>query len=273
MLVAITARDSGDVVSKSLLRVHKNDSNFSIIDISDLTASAKININHSGCSQLTFGNLIQLPPQASACINRAMINSDILALSKEKPHILQTELECLLQTYINNFAKSTAKAGLYSLCGDYLPLYMQWQKVQKELPICIVPKYQYVFGSLAPDVHDFQFPIYKSTFDLRTWKPNSEPASFWHTFVVDRPKGKPVVVANIGESIFFSEEQNDSLKIQLQKFSLIICKIFSSEIGETLFFIDNDSICFAAFSHLIKLNIPDEAIDEAVITLIKKYQN
>ncbi|PHV11183.1 hypothetical protein [Chitinimonas sp. BJB300] len=273
MLIALTSRDSGDVISASLSRLSEGNANIATLDMADVVEKAYLELGEDGCCNLNFNDTNWQQPMLNAkvCLNRALINAKTLTQSKENTRILQTELEDVLRSHINNIPQASAKAGMYGLCGDYLPLYLQWQRVQAIVPACLVPKYQYAFGSVAPEIDDFKAPIYKSVFDFRTWKPNTPPQSLWHTFVVDRPAGQPLVAVIVGEKVFFSTALESELQQRLEAYSIFIAQAFGSEFGEILYFIDGDSVCFAAHSHVIRLDIPSQSLDDAVATVVRKY--
>ncbi|MGQ5524808.1 hypothetical protein ACUHMQ_16315 [Chitinimonas sp. PSY-7] len=273
MLVALTSRDSGDVISASLSRLSEKNTNVATLDLADLVGNAYLDLSEDGCCNLHFNNTNWQQPmlKATACLNRALINAKTLTQSKEDTRILQTELEDVLRTQINNIPNASARAGMYGLCGDYLPLYLQWQRVQENLPDCSVPRYEYAFGSVAPEVADFKAPIYKSVFDFRTWKRNTPPKTYWHTFVVDRPAGVPLVAVIVGEKVFFSNTLESELQQRLEYYSVVIARAFGSEFGEILYFIDGESVCFAAHSHVIRLDIPAQSLDDAVAEVVQKY--
>ena len=273
MLVALTSRDSGDAISASLSRLSEKNVNVATLDLADLVGNAYLDLSEDGCSNLHFNdeNWQQRMLKAKACLNRAFINDKTLTQSKEDTRVLQTELEDVLRKQINDIPNASARAGMYGLCGDYLPLYLQWQRVKDKLSDCLVPRYEYAFGSVAPNIADFKSPIFKSVFDFRTWKPNTPPSTFWHTFVVDRPAGVPLVAVIVGEKVFFSNGLESELQKRLEHYSVIIARAFGSEFGEILYFIDGESVCFAAHSHVIRLDIPTQSLDDAVATVVQKY--
>lgn len=273
MLFTLTSRDSGDAVSMSLSRLIGQGNDLAAIDVADLVRKAHSRIAPDGSSGLIFDDMDwqRAISQAKICINRALINNKTLTYSEENARILQTDLEAYLRFYINRMPKASARAGMYGLCGDHLPLYMQWQRVKERLPDCLVPRYHYAFGSAAPNIDGFTAPIYKSVYDFRAWKQNAAPEIPWHVFVVDRPTGQPLIAAIVGDRVFFSALVEKRLQQQLDAYSVVIARAFGSEFGEILYFVDGDRICFAAHSHVIKCNIPDNDLDEAVMAVVNNY--
>jgi hypothetical protein len=269
MLIALTSRNSGDAVSDALNRLSLINPNIITVDVADLVESARLYLTDDGCNHIVTDEYwSELAVKWEFLLNRAFLSGNTLAVSKENSRILQTELEQLLRDHINNVPNASARAGMYSLCGDYLPLYLQWQKVKENLSECLTPNYQYAFGSVPPKIDGFVAPIFKTVFDFRTWKANAPPKRHWHTFVVDRPAGNPVVAVVIGGRVFFSVTLSIELQQRLNNYSIVIGKSFGSAFCEILYFISDNNICFAAHSHVVKFHVDEDVLDQAIVEYI-----
>lgn len=205
---------------------------------------------------------------ARPLLNRAFISAATLA---ERPidcisePSLQTELESALLDAIGACPDTTARPGMYSLCGDHLPLYLQWQRMNAACPDLPTPRYAYAFGSVAPEVGEFSHPIYKSAYDLRAWKPNSPPSFWWHTFVVERPAGQPIIASVIGMTVLLHGlVEAQSVYHRIVQVSRQICREFGSAFGEILYFVSGETVTFAAFSHVMATDFPASEVDSAL---------
>src|SRR4029077_15948437 len=82
----------------------------------------------------------------------------------------------------------------YSTVGKLVPLFTQWSMVTKGIPGVRVPIFKYGYGPEKISAEDLANPIYKSPFNFYEWRPNDPPEGVtMDTFVVDRPKGEPLL--------------------------------------------------------------------------------
>ena len=198
-------------------------------------------------------------------INRAFIYDASLQTEKDfPPDVIQLETECHFRQCIEAVKQASARAGLYGLCGDYLPLYLQWKRVRATNLNVKLPRYDYAFGSLRPDVKDFVTTVYKSPFDLRTWRPNSPPEQDWHTFVVERPKGSAVIAILVNNSVLLNTELDSKTAELVRHYSRELGHLFGSCFGEILYFIEDDIITFAAFSHIVSKQFSEDSMDRVM---------
>lgn len=274
MFLALTSKHSGDAVSDSLVRLSLKRPDMTVLDVSEVSASAAVAFQPDGCARL------RLPPATEKAlwarrtfVNRGLLCNESLLAGSDSIELLQTEVEHLLRQAINDAPAATARAGMYGLCGDYLPLYLQWRRVGELNLSLTTPHYTYEFCSVPPDVTGFAAPIYKSVFDLRTWKPNAAPPSFWHSFVVDRPVGQPVVSVVIGQRVLVSCAVPQATRQRIEQASVAVCKAFGTQFGEILFFHEGQQLCFAAFSHVVKQSLAAPELDQAVEALLQSHRH
>ena len=267
MALLIYSRSVPDVIASSLIRAaHPG---VLLVALEDVVSQARINLRVNGGYELEGADeFLQAIAVDKFLINRAFIGKDTLESSgqAERPSqlALQTELESALVAAISSSSEATARPGLYSLCGDNLPLYLQWLRVRSECPEFNTPNYAYAFGSLAPEVERFKNVIYKSAYDHKAWKPNSPPAFWWHTFAVDRPDGTPVVASVIGDNAVVVGEVANPVICMIRKQSPSIARLFGSEFGEILFFVEGSEVCFGAFTHQVTGRGANERVDALV---------
>lgn len=256
-----------DAVALSLLRIASKREDLATVSIEDFIKEASLNQREDGGHELTsdphLSNLIQGAP---VLINRAFLGQQTLRAKGDNgvsDLTLQTEIESTLRETIGLNLNSTADPGQYSLCGHYLPLYLQWSQVLDACPWLRVPRYTYSFGSVPPDVSDFSRIVYKSPYDFRSWKPNKPPDFWWHTFAVDRPAGVPVVATVIGgDSVVQGADIGEDVRSIVRDSAQAICRTFGSTFGEILYFADESEVTFAAFSHPVASDIDPAVIDQ-----------
>jgi hypothetical protein len=147
--------------------------------------------------------------------------------------------------------------------GHALPLNLQWRALSGRVPDIGTPRFIYGFGAETVDVSDFREPLWKSPFDLYTWKAvDGGTRQELHAFVIDKPAGEPVVS-------YFVGSQSDSFKLRsgadLDADEVVLEKIrrgveaagdlFKAYMGECLFFVDGQDVVFAAFSQHMKTSV------------------
>ena len=89
----------------------------------------------------------------------------------------------------HKFSKITSLPGLYSLCGDKLPLNLQWH--QKN--VSIYPKYfEYSFGYDTSN-EGAQKPVFTEPDNYYYWKSEKNDKPRWNSFIIDKPEGLPIV--------------------------------------------------------------------------------
>lgn len=265
MVMLLYSKAVKDAVSAALLRIASKRSDIEAVSVEDLIAKSVVRRRANGGYQLDFKtDALAQVALAPLLVNRAFISEGTLTMRTKRTVsdlALQTEMESALSDAINLCQKSTALPGQYSLCGHHLPLYLQWSRVRATCPGLCVPRYAYPFGSVAPEVNEFSKVIYKPAYDLRTWKPNSPPPFWWHTFAVERPAGNPIVASIVdGNVLIHGEAGTNACEIILDR-SNDICRAFGTIFGEILYFADGDTITFAAFSHPMATEIAPSKID------------
>lgn len=159
-----------------------------------------------------------------------------------------------LQHILKKYQGWSVENCQYSTVGKVLPLHLQWLCVERALPDIKTPSYLYGYGPEVVNFADFENPICKSPFDLYSWKTvNNLDKSALDKFIVERPKGSPVLSFCIEDLIFVCDpstglELTDDRIIQ---FTRDVARLFcrTTRIAEILWFIDEDRVTFAAFSH------------------------
>jgi hypothetical protein len=143
----------------------------------------------------------------------------------------------------------------YSTVGKVLPLPTQWRLVLQNFPDVGVPAYKHGYGPEVVPAEDFERPIFKSPFDLYSWKTNERPEEVvWDQFIVEAPAGTPVLSYFLGSTVIVSSlraevELEPRSVDRLSNLTLGIGRLFGADVGEILWFIDGDELTFAAFSH------------------------
>lgn len=157
----------------------------------------------------------------------------------------------LLKTYVQPCSLNQQ----YSTVGTLVPLFTQWRVVKEHMPGVSTPEYRYGYGPEIIDADGFDNPIYTTPFHLYDWRPNSPMVGIpLDTFIVERPKGNPLVAFFCGEHVamrWLDEDNlvNDSIAVPLRKLVLSVKDIFTAFVGESLWFIDEEISTFASFSH------------------------
>jgi hypothetical protein len=128
--------------------------------------------------------------------------------------------------------------------------------VKKAIPGISLPQFKYGYGPELVDASDIEAPIFKSPFDLYTWRPNTptEKEDPVDVFVVDRPRGRPLNAFFCGQHVGMKwlDEPSDvdaNTRTSLTPLVLGVKDVFTAFIGETLWFVHGNEITFASFSH------------------------
>ncbi len=154
--------------------------------------------------------------------------------------------------------------------GHLLPLNLQWRAFAERVHDVGTPRFAYGFGAQELDVSDFREPLWKSAFDLYTWKTAAGAARpELHPFVVDKPTGEPVVAYFVGEAcdafaLRTYDEPGAEIKARLAACMAPVRDAFKPFMGECLFFVDGESIVFAAFSNHLKTSVAHERFASVV---------
>ena len=144
----------------------------------------------------------------------------------------------------------------YTGLGKLLPLPTQWFIIAQNLPHVATPYFRYGYGPEIIDAEELCEPIYKSPFDLYTWKPNERvEGSIWDDFIVSRPAGRPILAYKLTENVKVEAldggEIDSTSSDVLADLTVETLELFSANIGEVLWFLDGDRPVFAAFSHFL----------------------
>lgn len=266
MLSMLYSRFSPDAITRSALRVGQYSPHMQAVCVEDAMEQGQWRMDDAGRFNLSLPDALKAPfRNGSYLLNRAFIYAESLQVPSGFPlKVVQLETECVFRQLIDSAERTSARTGLYGLCGDYLPLYLQWKQVRTlGLPI-ETPRYDYAFGVLPPATDGFANTVYKSPFDLRAWRPNEPPERDWHTFVLERPAGLPVVATIINNSVLLSQPLDQSTEQRLHEASRSISRLFGSTCGEILYFIDEDKLTFAVFSHATSGIVDDTVLDEVM---------
>lgn len=233
-----------------------------IIDIDSFHEDIAVEYGDDGVAKLSEGSTINERLHAfdsnNTLINRAYISNQIGFPENQIARECRLLLTEALSHFIDQFSHTSARVGLHSLVGDAMPLYLQWKILRDDkLPIAM-PDYYYAFSSQPPVADAFSAPIYKNPFDLDCWRPNSPPDTYWQTFVVDRPPGRPICTFIFDEicqpfcPVGGPLNLSPALIKVLQDTTRRAANLFGSKIAETLFFVNGDLVTFAAFSSVPK---------------------
>lgn len=251
MTLLLYSRSVPDAIASALVKETRPD--VRLVALEDVIAQSEIKLRANGGYEFEAADHISAIADSELIINRALISKDTLSSytlnERPSPLALQTEVESAVGAAITAARDATARPGLYSLCGDNLPLYLQWQCVHNAFLDFSIPDYAYAFGSLAPEVASFRRVVYKSAYDFKTWRPNEPPATWWHTFAVDRPAGTPVVASVVGNGVVVMGDIDVQQSSRICEASPVIARLFGSDFGEILYFINGTELYFGAFTH------------------------
>jgi hypothetical protein len=146
----------------------------------------------------------------------------------------------------------------YSTVGQLLPLPTQWRIVAENFPEVGIPAYKHGYGPELVPADNFARPVFKSPFDLYSWKPNERPEGVvWDQFIVDAPDGFPILSYFLGAAAVTASlrpgapEPSPAVAARLADFTLRIGAIFNAGVGEVLWFLDGETMVFGGFSHLL----------------------
>ena len=264
MLSVLYSQYSPDSITQSALRIAETNDAVQVYCIEDGMQQGQWFADNAG--RFVFDLPAYLTAAIDSCdylLNRTFLYDESLELNAELPFkVVQLESECIFRQLIDTKSKRSARTGLYGLCGDHLPLYLQWKNVRSLELAVATPRYDYAFGNLSPNIEGFSNTIYKSPYDLRSWQPNEPPERDWHTFVVERPAGIPVVATILNQTVELTASLDPVMEDSIRTASRTISRKFGSLFGEILYFVDDDTVTFAAFSHVTSNTLEPSAMDE-----------
>ncbi|MBQ0141167.1 MAG: hypothetical protein KBT36_18040 [Kurthia sp.] len=164
----------------------------------------------------------------------------------------------------------------YTEMGKLLPLPTQWQIINKHFLDINTPEFRYGYGPEVIDYSDLLNPIFKSPFDLYSWKPNKrKDIKVWDEFVVSRPKGTPVISFKISEGVIVDSLDGthimDDIKENIIYKTKIIIKLFEASIGEILWFVEDNNITFCAFSLFLSGAAQSKYFSDEAINFFQSY--
>jgi hypothetical protein len=167
------------------------------------------------------------------------------------------QISLAYQQALEKFGYDVGDRKLYSTVGKFFPLFTQWRMAKDELGL-ESPDFIYGYGPEPVDAAHFSKPVFKSPTNLYEWKPNQPPVTdIWDTFVVDVPRGDPVVSFMVGDrsDYFMAKSPDTELDKETAAFILDmtakLLPLFSAKTGEVLWFVDDRKVTFAAFSHTL----------------------
>ena len=164
---------------------------------------------------------------------------------------------------LSTYPKVIGAPGVCSPVGSLMPLVNQWKLMglmAHRTPCIKTPAFKYGYGPEPIDHLPFERPIWKSAFDLYSWKVSEvAPHVHWDSLVINRPEGDPLLLYFCGHAWaaqFLSSNQNQALPDDLQEplRELVPClkDTFGAFAGECLLFVAGSSrLVFASFSHYL----------------------
>ena len=187
-----------DPISDVVLRSPEKFDIHQTIDIDQLTSTLSLDVcPEDGISRVaersTLDATLASFNRQGTLINRCHFHNELEFSTENMVSEYFVTFRHKIAAFIDSFKHTTAKAGLYSVIGDNLPLYLQWKVVHDKGIAVKTPAYHYAFASEPPHIEKFTNPIYTNPFVVDNWQVNTPPQKNWHTFVVDRPEGKPVL--------------------------------------------------------------------------------
>ena len=165
---------------------------------------------------------------------------------------------------------------MYSTIGKVVPLVAQWTWVRAALPGVETPDFVHGYGPEVIDTSHFQEPIYTTPLNLYQWRPNTRPeGEVWDAFVVNRPRGRPVVTTVLGDEIAhnFLDANVEcgiphALAARLTLYAGVLKRLFASRMGEALWFIEDDHVAFASYSHALYASARLSSFDEMAFSFL-----
>lgn len=163
------------------------------------------------------------------------------------------------ETALHEHAAGPGANRQYATVGRLLPLPTQWHLIEQAGLGVSVPDYLYGYGPTPVDASGLERPVFKSPYDLYHWRPNEpEPGDVWDQFLVESPQGAPVLVDFFEDRFTVTALREGCEDIARDKAERLInlsqraAEVFGAAHGEVLWYIGDDKILFAAFSHFLK---------------------
>lgn len=154
--------------------------------------------------------------------------------------------------WILSFPNRTCSPAMYSLAGSRLPLNLQWLQVASSLSEVRIPEFEYALSSEQIDVSGYNNPLDKNVFDGLVWDRSTEDPQRVSRFVVEQPKGVPVLSSFLGHRFLVTSPRDHSvvsgeLASQLGVHGKAIGSLLDHRLGQALFFVDGETVVFASF--------------------------
>lgn len=200
-------------------------------------------------------------------------------LRRQAGHLGEVPLTGEIGEMLQSLPKLVGRPGRYSLCGDRLPLNLQWLAVREIVPGLDVPRFEYAFGANAPEIDGFERPIAKDVFDFLRWREDPSYSSRWNQFVVDRPRGEPYAVALIGDNaLVHPMGKADTSRANVLKLSAAAkaaARALNHQVGGCLLFQDGEKLTFAALTPDVGVASPcggfSRWVKTSAIQVLSKY--
>jgi hypothetical protein len=276
MITTIVVDDENrDTAATNVGSVLSNRGGAEVVTLSDFLLKAGVQFDADSGSlkwdQEIFHEHFQDARSRRICNRVVSIGKQTMAALDSHQHVISSNL--VFSQYarlLQEFSQVWGTPGMYSPVGHLLPLNLQWRLFAARIRDISTPKFVYGFGTEKVDVSDFRQPIWKSPFDVYGWKPAEEiNVPRLHPFVVDKPSGYPVILFFAGEAaavfpLGSPHDVDDRVRERLINRTNDIKNMFGAFMGETLFFLDQDELTFAAFSHYLKTSLADKQLSDVL---------
>ncbi len=175
------------------------------------------------------------------------------------------------QTLLSDVLGVKPRKSGYSTVGNLVPLFTQWRIVREAVPEVDVPDFLYGYGPEEVDVSDMRDPLFKSPFDIYNWRQSVPPGEeAFDVFVVDKPVGRPILSYFLFGEIHVHDLHDPAtgpgsgLGARIRSATSRIAPAFRGDMGEMLWFANETSLVFAAYSHVLNAASRLPSIDAAV---------
>ena len=249
-----------DTAAQMIASVMSKRGSFEIVRLSEFLFNSGVYFDEDSGYLRRQGQASKSSPEVDVICNRVVkISRQTVSTMDGQRNVLNPKF--VLAAYAEALAaypRVWGGLGTYP-AGHLLPLNLQWRAVAARSRGLRTPKFFYGFGAQEVDVSGFQSPIWKSPFDVHSWQPTpGAEGPELHKFVVDRPAGDPLVMYFVGDTAEAfalkspNEEVDSATKKRLNACVPVLRDAFQAFMGESLFFVDGESLTFAGFTpHLL----------------------
>ncbi len=225
----------------------------------------------------TLPNGLEFDGKKDILLNRALSFEKLSIDNRPIKEPTRKEFQLFLISFLKGFKKKTSLPGLYSLCGDKLPLNLQWHHLKNQAGLDLsYPDFEYSFGYDTPQIEGLKKPVFTQPDNYYYWKSEKNDKPRWNSFIIDKPEGLPIVSYFSGSCISvqaFDESQKieESIINKIKEYTSVIKKQFNYFMGEMVFFLENENLKFGFISPLFKISAQYQGLPSTLKTGLLDY--